>query len=435
MAAVRDHHRGRDAGRTGVHQPQDRRLHGPAAGEQDLPAAHHGRLPGVPDHGHRGAGRRVRGDPADRGQGQRDQLHRGGYRLGHVGPYQTFDGSTAPDGWTVTNNTASGGWEFDDPDHRGNRTTGDGGFAIIDSDYLGTGKSQDTYLTAPVADLSAIAAPELDFATYYKPYGNSSATVEVSVDNGATWSAIWSQTTAQVDGTTVRLPLPQAANKAQVQVRFHYTGTWAYFWEVDNVLLGAQTCDPVPGGLVIGQVTDANTKAALAGVTVSETAAPTVGGTSAATADPALKGAFYWFFSPTTGSVALSAAKAHYVSGTATAAVAAGKVVEADFALKAGRLTVTPTSVAKTVAWGGSATQTVTVKNTGTAPATLNVGEQPGGFVMQNVPAAPTQIVPANVTMGSALQAAKKLAAARATPAAAPRPPVTAGSRWPTSRP
>src|SRR6185312_4110067 len=123
-------------------------------------------------------------------------------------------------------------------------------------------------------------------------------------------------------------------------------------------------------------------------------------------------GAFYWFFSPTTGSVPLTAAKGHYVSGTATATVAASTVAEADFALKAGRLAVTPAAVSKTVPWGGNATQTVTVKNTGSAPATLNIGEQPGGFVMQNVPAAPTQIVPAHVTTGSALVASKKLGAA-----------------------
>ncbi|GAA2000964.1 Kelch repeat-containing protein [Catenulispora subtropica] len=348
-----------------------------------------------------------------------------GYAPGHVGQYQTFDGTSTPAGWTITNNTASGGWEFDDPGARGNRTTGTGGFAIVDSDFLGTGKSQDTYLTSPVADLSAVAAPELDFATYYKPYGSSTATVEVSVDGGATWTSVWAQTSSPVDGSKVRIPLPQAAGKTQVQARFHYTGTWAYFWQVDDVLLGAPTCDVVPGGLVIGQVTDANTKGPLAGVSVAETAAPTVGGTSAATSDPALKGAFYWFFSPATGSVPLTATKAHYTTGTATPAVAAGKVVEADFALKAGRLTVAPGSVAKTVAWGGTATQTVTVKNTGTAPATLNVGEQPGGFVMQNVPAAPTQIVPANVTTGSALLASKKLGAA-AVRHTAP----TAGDSW-----
>ena len=52
------------------------------------------------------------------------------------------------------------------------------------------------------------------------------------------------------------------------------------------------------------------------------------------------------------------------------------------FTLKAGRITVTPTSIAKTVKWGGTASQVVTVKNTGGAPATVTIGEQPGGSTL-----------------------------------------------------
>src|SRR5258708_7554285 len=75
----------------------------------------------------------------------------------------------------------------------------------------------------------------------------------------------------------------------------------AYYWELDDVVLGNTACDPVPGGLVIGQVTDTNTKAALAGVVVSETGSTSATGTSAVSADPAFTGAFYWLFSPNTG--------------------------------------------------------------------------------------------------------------------------------------
>ena len=256
------------------------------------------------------------------------------------------------------------------------------------------------------------------------------ATVEVSVDGGATWSTAWTRGSDTVTGQEVDLPLPAAAGKTAVRARFHYTGTWAYYWELDNILLGQRTCSPVPGGLVVGQVTDANTKTALAGVSVAETAAPTVGGTSAVTADPALKGAFYWFFSPTTGATGLTATKARYVTGTASAAIPSSGVVEADFALKAGRLAVTPAAVAKTVVWGGTATQTVTVKNTGSAPATLTLGEQPGGFTIAGVTptAAPRQVVKANVTTGDALKASKQVKPAGVKPAVAP----TAGSAWQT---
>ncbi|MGI5517581.1 hypothetical protein [Streptomyces sp. CA-106131] len=36
----------------------------------------------------------------------------------------------------------------------------------------------------------------------------------------------------------VSLPLTDYAGKSDVRLRFHYTGTAAYWWEVDNVFAG-----------------------------------------------------------------------------------------------------------------------------------------------------------------------------------------------------
>jgi len=358
-----------------------------------------------------------------------------GYTTHVHGMSQTFDTSATPNGWTIANGDATiGGWEFDDPGARGNLTGGAGDFAIVDSDHLGIGNHQDSILTAPATDLSAITDPTLSFDTYYKEFSNSTAAVDVSTDGGADWTNVWQFSTTGVHGQHVSIPLPQAAGQAAVQVRFHYTGTWAYYWQVDDVVLGDTTCDPVPGGLVIGQVTDANTKAALAGAVVTEAGAPPVTATSAATADPALKGAFYWLFSPNTGAQSLSAAKSHYTTASATATVPASGVVEQDFALKAGRLAVTPASIAKTIAWAGTATATVTVKNTGSAPATLSLTNQNGGFTIQGVKqsAAPVQTVTGTfpktdmavaVKAGAGKNGANKAAA---KPAASP----TAGTAW-----
>jgi hypothetical protein len=350
-----------------------------------------------------------------------------GYTSHAHGIYQTFDTASTPTGWTVANASGTvGGWEFDDPGNRGNGTGGSGGFAVVDSDHLGEGNSQDTTLTTPVADLSAVTAPQLAFDTYYDAYTNSTASVDLSLDGGATWSNVWQYTATSVYGQHVSIPLPQAAGKSAVQVRFHYTGSWAYYWELDDVLLGNTTCDPGPGGLVIGQVTDANTAAALPGVVISGAGSAT--GTSAVSADPALTGAFYWLFAPSTGAQSLTAAKSRYTTGTATANVAASGVTEADFALKAGRLTVTPSPVAKSLGWGGSGTKTLTVKNTGSAPATLDLSESTGGFTLQGVQQsqAPVQHVTGvfpQTDMALADRAAKPKAAAKAaTP--------TAGTSW-----
>ena len=44
-------------------------------------------------------------------------------------------------------------------------------------------------------------------------------------------------------------------------MRFRYQGTFAWWWQVDNVAVVNRACMPVPGGLVVGFTTDANTGA------------------------------------------------------------------------------------------------------------------------------------------------------------------------------
>ncbi|WP_239133837.1 carboxypeptidase regulatory-like domain-containing protein [Rugosimonospora africana] len=352
-----------------------------------------------------------------------------GYQPSFTGTTQTFDTTSTPAGWTVSNATANGGWEFDDPEPRGNNTGGTGHFAIVDSDYLGSGKAEDTTLTTPVTDFSGSAsgAPDVSFDTDYKSFTNGYANVDVTVDGGATWTNLWHHTNDSVTGPAhVDIPLPQAAGKSAVQVRFHYAGTWAYWWEVDDVFLGARSCDPVHGGLVLGQVTDANTKAGILGATVSTSDSAAAHGTSAATPDdPNLGDGFYWLYSPVTGAHKFTAAKKSYTSLTKSVNVAANFTTKANFALTAGQLKVTPASIDKTLPWQGSATATLTVKNTGGQPATLNISEQAGGFQLLTQGGAPLNLVHTTVSRGSMAAAVKGMKAAGkapadASPAAAP---------------
>ena len=54
---------------------------------------------------------------------------------------------------------------------------------------------------------------------------------------------------------------------------------------------------------------------------------------------------------------------------------------------------ITPTSIAKTVPWQGSASQVVTVKNTGGAPVNVTLGEQAGGSTVLTAHGAPVNRV------------------------------------------
>ncbi len=248
LAAVRHAHGGRRPRRPRVHQPVHRPLQRAVAGERDVSAARDGQLPGLP-------GRRPsRSSSAplrwcrtswcrwtwQRARPRATRSHR-------TGVTQTFDGASTPAGWTVVNNTAAGGWVFNDPHSRGNLTGGSGGFAIIDSDFLGSGNTEDTWLVSPAVDLSGVSSPELSFDSDYRNL-NSIAQVDVSVDGGSTWTTVWDHSGSDARGPAhYDVALPGAANQSSVQVRFHYTGTWAWWWEVDNVFLGSRACDPVAG--------------------------------------------------------------------------------------------------------------------------------------------------------------------------------------------
>jgi hypothetical protein len=352
-----------------------------------------------------------------------------GYTVRLDGPTEPFTSTTAaPEGWTVENSDdTTGGWTFDDPGDRGNRTGGSGGFAIVDSDDAGEDTVQDTSLLSPSYDLTGSTDPLLAFDTDYRPFGDSVASLDVSADAGATWTGVWKQTTATVSGKHVEIPLADYAGRSDVRLRFHYTGSWDYWWQVDDVFVGTRSFVPVPGGLVVGTVKDANTKDGVDGATVTSVDHPDDHATSAATPDdPGLPDGFYWFFSHLTGKHKVRAEASRYTAATAAAAIAPDGTVRRNLNLKAGRIKVTPASVARTVAWGGSTSQVLTVKNTGTAPATVDLGETPGGFTLQKAGGAPLHLVKGRYTPHALAAKGARAGAQAAEPAAAP----AAGDAW-----
>ncbi|MFF1833538.1 carboxypeptidase regulatory-like domain-containing protein [Streptomyces sp. NPDC058231] len=304
-----------------------------------------------------------------------------GYKAKDVGTTEPFDSTTsAPEGWTVANaEGTTGGWQFDDPGNRKNTTGGTGAFAIVDSDKAGSGKLQNSTLTSPSYDFSGTDLPELSYQTTYKTYSSQTATVEASSDGGTTWSTVYTHA-APLTGSKTTVPLTDYAGKSDVRVRFHFTGKFGWWWQLDDVFIGGRSTTTVPGGLVVGQVNDANTGDGIIGSTLTGTGDGAVSTTSAATPDDAALGdGFYWAFAPL-GQQTLTAAKPKYTSASKAVTISADTTVTKDFSLKAGRLKVTPAAVNAPVAWGGSATKNVTIKNTGGAEATVKLAEKSGAF-------------------------------------------------------
>ncbi|MFC0551386.1 carboxypeptidase regulatory-like domain-containing protein [Planotetraspora thailandica] len=304
-----------------------------------------------------------------------------GYTLTyHGGGVQPFDDRSAPAGWTVKNNNDNGGWQFDDPLGRGNQTGGGGGFAIVDDFHLGWAQV-DTELRSPSYDLSKEKDPVVEFETHFPPFqrlDTPKADVDVSTDGGSTWTTVWTAPDTVNGPAHESVSLKAYAGRSDVRLRFHYAGGLGNIWEVDKVAVGTRTFAPAPGGLVVGQVTDANTGAGVVGATVSG-GSPGERAISVPTPDDLTLGdGLYWLFSPK-GERKITAEKAafHYPALTEHVKVSGG-VTRADFALKAGRLAVAPAALDAPVTWGSSRTLTFTVRNTGAGPATFRLGERPG---------------------------------------------------------
>lgn len=199
-----------------------------------------------------------------------------GYLSRAEGLFETFDEPVAPQGWSVEDSAGNGQtWVFDDPAGRGNQTGGEGGFAIVDSDFYGPDTVQDTSLVSPVVDLSALSDPALAFDQSLIWIGVETADVDLSLDGGATWETIASYDIGHDGPEHVVLPLPGAGGQSDVSVRFHYyDADFAFWWQVDNVLIGQQFCDPVEGGLVVGTVGRTLDDAGVISARVSNVAAP-----------------------------------------------------------------------------------------------------------------------------------------------------------------
>ncbi|WP_326562335.1 S8 family serine peptidase [Micromonospora sp. NBC_01796] len=295
---------------------------------------------------------------------------------------ESFAGPGAPAGWSVVNR-ADSGWAFDNPGNRENLTGGSGGFAIADSDHYGLGRAQDTDLVSPVIDLSTVDAPVLRFASDLYIGGNGdAASIDVSTNGGVDWVGVAMQQVSRRGPAAEEVPLPTLANQANAQIRFRYRGEYSWWWQIDNVEVVDRTCTPVPGGLVAGFTTDANTGAGLNGVPVSSPDRPAERSVSAATPeDRSIGDGFYSFFSTLVdGKHPFVAGLAPYQNRSKSSTIATGDARRVDFDLKVGRLALGSTEIKTTLPYGSSRNTEVTVTNTGSAPTTVEVLERDGGY-------------------------------------------------------
>ncbi|HSE40166.1 MAG TPA: choice-of-anchor J domain-containing protein [Acidobacteriota bacterium] len=291
-----------------------------------------------------------------------------------------------PAGWTVINN--SGGsdvtWFFDDPCGRGNNTGGSGGFAIFDSDCFGADDGiEDAEMRSPSFDFSSQSNVLLSFDTEFNWYDFSldeKADVDVSTDGGSTWTNVLRYQGGDVDGPHHEdLDISSiAGGQSDVIVRFRqYDSDFEFWWEVDNVVIGSE-CTQVAGGLVVGNVFDANTNLGVNDATVSRDGSSDSTTSFETPDDPAVDDGAYVLFSSATGSQDISATANNYGTDTHTVNVVADGTVEQDFVLPSGNIETDPDVIEETVDLGSSTTVQLTLNNTGNADADFKITEANG---------------------------------------------------------
>jgi hypothetical protein len=306
-----------------------------------------------------------------------------GYTQDVHGLFEDFSGGVIPPGWTVQNNSTDGGppWiAFEGPDpcglFGGNQTGGSGPYAIVNSNCDGVLATAMTNLITPSVDLSSFGSPVIrfnsDFTVVDSDYPQLGE-VDYSIDGGANWTNVLVLDGDDPGPTLKNIPIPGAANKANVSVRFHYEAFWAWWWQVDNVVVGdTPGCVVGTGGLVVGNVTDASNGNGLNGATVEN-----IGGgstTTFATPDPNQGDGFYILYSEA-GPNDYEASLNLYQPDQGSALVVPGSTQRLDFSLASGLLTASPSPLSARGAPGGFSDMTLNLTNTGTAPASFAIRE------------------------------------------------------------
>lgn len=144
------------------------------------------------------------------------------------------ESSTLPVCWEITDNLGNGQvWNIGSIP--GGLTAAFGNYAYLNSDGYGSGNSQNSDLLSPTLDLTYYTSVNLTFNHYYRHFTGTSAQLAYSINNGATWTTLQTWTANTTNPATYNQTIAALAGQPQVKFRWKYTGTWGYYWCVDNI--------------------------------------------------------------------------------------------------------------------------------------------------------------------------------------------------------
>jgi len=158
--------------------------------------------------------------------------------------------ATLPDFWEIADHQGNGQvWQFGTVSNGLTGTTGN--YAYLDSDGYGSSSSQNADLITPRLDLSQYTSVNVAFTHYFRQYQSvSTATFFYSVNDGDTWTSIQSWDSTTSNPTTFDQDITAVIGQSQVKFKWNYTGSWGYYWCVDDIAITGTTSDNLsPGDL------------------------------------------------------------------------------------------------------------------------------------------------------------------------------------------
>lgn len=188
---------------------------------------------------------------------------------------ESFTSTSLPTCWTQADNSGNGQiWQFGTiTGYTGYNPSLTGNYAYLNSDYFGSGYTQNVDLITPTFDLSAYSAVTLGFKHYFRSYSGSSGKVYYSINNGSSWTLITTFSSSTANPATFSQAISAVAGQSQVKFKWNYTGSNAWYWAVDDVSITGTLGTPVVSTTTPGSIT---TTSAASGGTVSSQGSATV---------------------------------------------------------------------------------------------------------------------------------------------------------------
>ncbi len=338
-----------------------------------------------------------------------------------TGAAQNWDGVTPPampSGWSsVSVSGTASVWAT----NVGTRYPSGGGthsspnLVFFNSYSASSGNSARLTLTTTF-DIATLSPAAISFWMYHDsgystpPYDR--VQVQVSTDGGTVWQNVGTaidRYAASPGWTSHTVPLTGFTGPTNaVQIGILGISEWGNDVHIDDITIGTPSCTaPAGGGLIVGNVYDANTLAAMNGAAVNNTTSGKTATSAATPSDPNVDDGFYCIYGAD-GANAMNATAPLYGTDNQTPTVPHFGAVRQDFHLGVGQLTATPTSLTYTLTAGQTGSQTFDLTNVGSASLNFTLSEAPGHLAPQKLNLAAKDQRPEGWAKGHMLTAFKK---------------------------